>query len=705
MVEYIEYDDGITYINENAISKLIRIIDSGDDSFTVDEFINVYTIVYNMSLNPNNYSAQLYQYYSKIYDDYLNRVLTKIDNNMILQEIITIWNNHSIMIKWLSIFFFFLDKLYIPKNRLINLHDVAIKCFKNIIYDYYKEKMKNEILILVEQYRNNHQVDMTSVKNILIVFLNIGINSIEYYVNDFETYFIDATKNYYTQKAEELNILSSSEYLHKVTEYINKEIEMIDKYFSLSRVSTKDKILKILNKVLLLNKQDEIINKELSGFYKLLEDDKHDDLQLMFISFFNINSLELMVNIFEKFIRDKGIIIINELNDSTEKNLKVPLKDLKNIEQTYVENLIELYNKYHNYFDKNRLFNKALDTSFNIICNKEVNNKTLSEILSSYCDSLFKKNKSTDENISDNIIKIFKHIDNKDLFAEFYRRKLSNRLLQRITDYDNELEREIIIKFKTVCGNQFTSKMETMLNDLSISDGFNKEFKHSNFSTSVITTGIWPNHVSVNVNLSDSMLKYVESFTNFYQSKYSTRKLSWVHQLGICEISFKADRIYILVVNTYQAIVLLLFNDEFTESLNIDQIIQTSGLPVEDVNRCLESLCKSKIIIEVEKQYSINNNFKSKFLKLKIPYVISNDKKQITESVNVNRKYEIEAVIVRIMKSRKELTYQNLMIEIGSAIQLKGLDIRTIKSRIDDLISREFIERDRENSSLLKYIA
>ena len=69
--------------------------------------------------------------------------------------------------------------------------------------------------------------------------------------------------------------------------------------------------------------------------------------------------------------------------------------------------------------------------------------------------------KLTDEAIEDTlekVVKLLAYISDKDLFAEFYRKKLARRLLQDRSSSD-EHERSILSRLKQQCGAQFTSKV------------------------------------------------------------------------------------------------------------------------------------------------------------------------------------------------------------------------------------------------------
>lgn len=55
-------------------------------------------------------------------------------------------------------------------------------------------------------------------------------------------------------------------------------------------------------------------------------------------------------------------------------------------------------------------------------------------------------------------MKLLAYISDKDLFAEFYRKRLARRLLQDKSASDDH-ERSILTRLKQQCGAQFTSKV------------------------------------------------------------------------------------------------------------------------------------------------------------------------------------------------------------------------------------------------------
>jgi len=101
-------------------------------------------------------------------------------------------------------------------------------------------------------------------------------------------------------------------------------------------------------------------------------------------------------------------------------------------------------------------------------------------------------------------------------------------------------------------------------------------------------------------------------------------------------------------------------------------------------------------------------DFKHKLYRIKINSI------QLKETVEENQKtqqvvlqdrqYQIDAAIVRIMKTRKQLNHQQLVAELLQQLKFpcKAGDL---KKRIESLIDREYLERDAENSQLYSYLA
>ena len=92
--------------------------------------------------------------------------------------------------------------------------------------------------------------------------------------------------------------------------------------------------------------------------------------------------------------------------------------------------------------------------------------------------------------------------------------------------------------------------------------------------------------------------------------------------------------------------------------------------------------------------------------RIKVPMPSVDEKKKVIEDVDKDRRYAIDAALVRVMKARKSLKHQELVLEaVHQLSRMFKPDFKMIKKRIEDLIQREYIERDKDSPNIYNYVA
>lgn len=109
-----------------------------------------------------------------------------------------------------------------------------------------------------------------------------------------------------------------------------------------------------------------------------------------------------------------------------------------------------------------------------------------------------------------------------------------------------DAERTMLVKLKTECGYQFTSKLESMFNDIKISRESMGEFKHAltargieldaEITVQVLTTGSWPTPVVNKCVLPRQLEQACDAFQQHYLEAHSNRKLTWQTNMGNADI-------------------------------------------------------------------------------------------------------------------------------------------------------------------------
>ncbi|KAG6529241.1 hypothetical protein ZIOFF_011437 [Zingiber officinale] len=865
---------------QKGITKLKNILEGlPEPQFSSEDYMMLYTTIYNMCTQkpPHDYSQQLYDKYRESFEEYITSMvlpsLREKHDEFMLRELVKRWLNHKVMVRWLSRFFHYLDRYFIARRSLPPLNEVGLTCFRELVYHEVKGKVKDAVISLIDREREGEQIDRALLKNVLDIFVEIGLGNMECYENDFEADLLEDTAAYYSRKASNWILEDSCpDYMLKAEECLKREKDRVAHYL---HSTSEQKMLEKVQHELLFAYASQLLEKEHSGCHALLRDDKVEDLSRMYRLFCRISrGLDPVSQIFKQHVTAEGTALVKQAEDaaSTKKfeddteffcilshlqfffafcwivciivgpyraasasthtlahpyllavngskqwfsalllhprmasfppsllplcfsmsivsqisffavsssELFVPpdssciqicfpnkqifftnsapnflnhgfllvlssssgfveaeKRDVVGLqEQVFVRKIIELHDKYLAYvndcFQNHSLFHKALKEAFEVFCNKGVAGSSSAELLATFCDNILKKGgteKLSDEAIEETlekVVKLLAYISDKDLFAEFYRKKLARRLLFDKSANDDH-ERSILTKLKQQCGGQFTSKMEGMVTDLTLArenQSSFEEYLNTNsqanpgidLTVTVLTTGFWPSYKSFDLNLPVEMVKCVEVFREFYQTKTKHRKLTWIYSLGTCNINGKFEpKTMELIVTTYQAAALLLFNA--SDRLSYQEIMAQLNLGDDDVIRLLHSLscAKYKILNKEPNTKSISSNdvfeFNSKFTdkmrRIKIPLPPVDEKKKVIEDVDKDRRYAIDASIVRIMKSRKVLGHQQLVMECVEQLgRMFKPDFKAIKKRIEDLITRDYLERDKDNPNIFRYLA
>jgi len=76
------------------------------------------------------------------------------------------------------------------------------------------------------------------------------------------------------------------------------------------------------------------------------------------------------------------------------------------------------------------------------------------------------------------------------------------------------------------------------------------------------------------------------------------------------------------------------------------------------------------------------------------------------ELVMKQREFEVEAAMVRVMKARNRLDWNQLQVEVINILKERfSPDAKMLKKRLESLIDRKFFERDENDPKILIYIS
>lgn len=480
--------------------------------------------------------------------------------------------------------------------------------------------------------------------------------------------------------------------------------------------STRAALISTVERVVLTHHLDTIVGV---GLEKLLDETSHADLTRMFELLQRVDSLKQLRSAWNSYVKARGKALISD--KSRDKQIVEDLLAFK----SRLDDI--LAHSYH----KNDDFTYALKEGFESFMKERTD--AMPNLVSSYLHKKLQAgNKITSdvelEGLLDRVIHIFRFLPSKDKFETCYTRHLSKRLLfGKSSSMDSE--KLMVSKLKSECGAQFTQKIEKMMNDMELSRELNSDFKlqrgseiKGDLQVLVLTHGSWPEEPYkpiAGLRLPAVLTSQQELFTSYYVGKHSGRKLTFLHHRSTCTVRahFSPKSKKEITASLTQVSILMLFNE--TDTLSFQEIAEAVGITdVEELKRLLQSLSclKFKVLNKEPKgkdvattdTFSFASGFTYKLFKIKLNQLQMKDtveeEKKIEEETAENRKFAIQAAVVRIMKARKELGHNQLMQEVLTQLRFP-VKSAAIKKEIETLIERDYLKRKEDDKTVYTYQA
>jgi len=743
--EIIYLDDGWKKIETVGIKPFLERVESFDTDELdtkpnpMQEFLSTYDCVFQMCIQrePYNYSDRLYNSYQDSFSKYfknhfipsLRQAKAKSELEF-LNEFARRWQQNQYAVLGMQRMFCYLDRFYVPNNEdLLGMKEYGYSLYKDIVFEQFHEDARDSILKCIKAERDGVEQNRELLRSCVMVFVNLGNElrkvELKLYKENFQSYLLKDTIEYYKVASEKwLSTLSCPEYLLRAEEAIEQELGRLNSFL---HNSSEEDLMREVRVEILANHQDQLLNSP-TGIVNMLEDNKSEDLSRLFNLYSDVDKgLIPVAKAMQQYICKLGDEYITESKEEKSKE--------KNSKHVLIQNLIALHDRFlkivKNEFKSHREFTKAMKDAFEKFINEEY---YTSNYLARYVNDFFRKG-GIGQNFKDDeldqqmlhIVMLYGYIRDKDVFETNYQAYLASRLLSD-SSASEQNEKKMIGKLKQESGYHWTQKLEDMFTDIQRSKELMKVFNraHQNaldlqMNVAICTQGAWPSTTIPKCVVPSDLENAVDRFTNFYEGKHVGRKLQFRWDKGTAELSvrFNAKCEKVLVVTTYQMMVLLLFNHSSGPVLTYQQILDGTGISGSDLKPALLSLAhpKSKVLmkrpngpkLEPEHKLRLNFKFSHPQSRIHVPMLkLAKQQKQenmeTQSQITVQRKHQVDAAIVRIMKARKQLNHAVLVSDVRNQLQARfDAQPALIKSRIESLINLEYLERDPDNRTTYLY--
>jgi len=296
----------------------------------------------------------------------------------LLREYIRQLDNFTILARWLSKVFNYIDRYYLMFNQLDSTSLISLKTFREVVFTDLRKKLLDALMDEIRRFREKEDVNWEVLHKTIETFINVGYKkdvslkkvgeifqwtgekNLQEYDEMFEKTFIEKTKEYYTIKCNEwLQTLNCPEYINVALEVLEVEERIAEQHMD---PKTKGKLNSTLNDVVVERDAQLVINKDGTGVKEMFTNKKLDELLKMYQLYSRVEgTLKYMLLEMGPYIESRGTIVIED-----EELLKDPVK--------FTEKLLELKKEMDEIvvqcFNNDPKFNQTRDRAFLNFMNK-----------------------------------------------------------------------------------------------------------------------------------------------------------------------------------------------------------------------------------------------------------------------------------------------------------------------------------------------
>ena len=740
-----DIDSSWQYISQGVDVLMKR--DLASLGLTTEVYMNMYTAIHNFCVSTHPVSSRQYassgrghhtkllggELYARLVDylkahlaDLLARAPqpTPTQNQEVFEDLLLDYYNRSwtrflVGARYLDHIFSYLNRHWVKQERdeggrkrgFYEVHTLCLVLWRDCMFVPLEPVLVPVLLAAIRRDRDGRLMDYAALHTCVQSMVAVGFDDLNsrrtnllFYAEHFQRAFIADTAAYYTAEADrvlaERGVVS---YMQRVLDRLAEERLRVQRYL---HASTEDVLMAECEQVLIQGHVQAIQQV----FGDLLVADNRSVLRTMFVLLRKVpHGLDPIRANLELFVTEAGMTRINELGDTVDP-------------RQYVDALLEVARHFDTLlstaFESWPPMKEAIDRGFTVVVNSnriarpaQGGDSRTPELLSRYTDNLLKKSTRADgeevERGVEGVLKLLQFTEEKDVFERHYQRLLSRRLVLQ-SSASPEIEQRMVKRLGDICGFEYTNKLQRMFQDVSTSQKLQEQFRagtpatpnRNSFQPFVLAKGFWPLPArDVPLELPPALRAPFDEFVEFYDRVHNGRKLKWLWNFGKGEMKLNLPngKVVVLSVSIYQMMILLAFNN--ADVLTHDQLATDVRLPAELLDGSLAYIVKSGILVEqAPNVYAFNPDFKSKRLRINLNLPLKTesvqDGSESEKQLEEQRQGFLQAIIVRIMKTRKHLGHAQLVEEVmQQALVRFRPSVKDVKRALTSLLEREYLRR------------
>ena len=544
-----------------------------NESKSKEMYIKLYTLVYNNCTNLNidqltrthnekrisyfQAGTELYTLIQDFLKNYAMQVLERAEDyadEAFLRFYTQQWADYESSGKLLDRICAYLNEIWMTWIRdkeghqgFLPIHQLVLLTWRDSLFYCVQQRLTAAVLKLIDQERRGQIIDTGLIDRVKDAFLEMGFdfnteaNSLSVYQQSLERDFLMDSRQFYAgESARFLHYPDVTAYVTLVERRLNEEQQRVKAYLD---STTLEKIVSVTRQMLITPHLDRFRDE----LRRLLNAGSRRELCriLTLVSGIEDGHAQLLSGFEQEIVRE-GRLAVERAGQAALSDPCVYATTVLEVRRRYTAVIAAVSGNH-------AAFVSALDRACKafINCNAVTqaggSSSKSAQLLAKYCHLVLKNPQEVGggaqlEDWLDRVVDVLIYVDDKDVFERVYGRLLARRLLHNTQLQD--AEKLLISRLKQVCGSQYVSSLERMLQDMADSRDVNQRFTDSqkpafdlHFSVQVLSSRAWPLQQSLQPFSLPSQLELsFGRFADFYRSQHSGRKLICLAQLSKGEL-------------------------------------------------------------------------------------------------------------------------------------------------------------------------
>jgi hypothetical protein len=310
------------------------------------------------------------------------------------------------------------------------------------------------------------------------------------------------------------------------------------------------------------------------------------------------------------------------------------------------------------------------------------------------------------------ILFVMQRYPDKDAFFQIWLQLTSNRYMTTVIS--EFVEREMIEQLMQTIGPLEAGRLRDMLQDTCSQEVREYTTDDGMVVQPMIISRSWPR---ATVDVPDSFINHPKlndwvspGYMEYIRLKGFARTVSTAWTVGNAEVDVYVGRetkYRLTHINSLQLSCLLFFNEK--PYWTFDELASVMKVPVMFVKRSLHPLATRGrhmgVFTFTKEGARFSTTYKNAKHVIKFPSPVYETVRVDCEDLERQRAFVLQSAIVRCMKTRQSCTLSDLMLDLGVKLTSFPIAAADVKRQVEDLITREYLERDSERLELLKYLA